>query len=277
MAIPRAPHDISQSSREGFAVVHRKHKRRQLAYGPAITDVDEVFAVVGGEVEIFAEGAWRAAPAGSFACIARGQRHGVRGRAGSSAEVRILNIIFDAPARWRNGMPRTPVVLPTVWWRRLLDLEASAGFDARGQRVLRLEEVRAFIAALARSGILGSPATSWSGGPVRPDTGADWMSTWTAAEDVIRDRASSGLSAAQLARAVHASPTQLRRVFLAARGCSPKDAITGWRIVEAKRLLASGHHTVTQVARLVGYATVQRFTIMFRLKCGITPSAFARG
>jgi AraC family transcriptional regulator len=102
------------------------------------------------------------------------------------------------------------------------------------------------------------------------------MAAWTAAEDVIRARAADGLTAEQLARATHCSPTQLRRVFRAARGTTPKAAITAWRIDEAKRLLAAGRWTATQVAARVGFATPQRFAAVFRRVVGATPGKYAR-
>jgi AraC-like DNA-binding protein len=274
--MPSAPSHplVEQAAREGLAVVHRKHKRRQQIAGSGPAQVDEVFAVLAGEVEVFARGRWRAMRPGALLCIHRGQRHGARASAAHAGEVRLLNILFLAPRRWRAGIPAGAVPLPTVWWRRLLELESSSDFDARGQRVLPLDAVLAFISGLARAGVAGR-RRRWADGPARPDTGSDWMAAWSAAEEIIRERASRGLTAAQLAVAARVSPTQLRRVFHAARGCSPKAAITAWRIDAAKRLLAAGRCTVTQVAERVGYASVQRFTSVFRSRTGKRPSEFA--
>ena len=102
------------------------------------------------------------------------------------------------------------------------------------------------------------------------------METWAAAEDVIRQRGPSGLTADELADAVHVSTAKLRRVFQIARGMSPKQALTRWRIDQAQRLLGNLNLTVTQVAEQVGYSTVQRFCAAFKDATGDTPSEFAR-
>ncbi|HYE07016.1 MAG TPA: helix-turn-helix transcriptional regulator [Planctomycetota bacterium] len=272
--MPSVLRAVVEAAREGNAIVHRKHKRAQQRYGPDRTPVDEVFAVLAGSVECLHGRRWLPAGAGDVVCVRRGRLWGVRARRGGAAtgaatgEVRLLNLMFLARPSWCAGAPSVPTALPAPWWRRLLALEARSGFDAHGQRVLPIAEILDLVGALARAG------RAATGGPVRPHTADDWMATWIRAEEVIRARAAAGLTADQLARAVHCSPTQLRRIFRSARGTTPKAAITAWRVDEARRLLASGRWTATQVAAQVGFATVQRFHAVFRRAVGMTPGAF---
>lgn len=273
-----ASDEAKRAMDEGLAVVHRKHKRQQNSVGPTRAQIDELFVVIDGELEILAGRKWRHAPQHTFACIRRGTYYGIRQKRGHGGRAHIVNVLFRAPDDWRPELPLVPIKLSAPWWRRFADLEARCDFDASGQRVLPCSEVMAFIERLARAASTGSRArkVELRDGPRRPDTGADWMETWARAEDVISQRAAGGLTVDELAAAVNVSPTQLRRVFLAARGIPPKLALTRYRVEQARKLLASGKWNVTQVAEQVGFATLQRFSAVFRTQTGETPTAFAR-
>jgi len=280
-----APPEIRLAYDEGWAVVHRKHKPRQQAVGPGRATGDELFAVLEGELEILADGQWWPAPPRSFALIRKGRRYGIRQRKGHTGSAHIVNILFRTPAGWLSDVSRPPLKLSAPWYRRFVEFEASCGYDARGQRVLANAEVLRFVETLYRAIGAGtrkpqrtaaSHGTRHDGEPRRPDTGADWMETWARAEDVIRERASRGLSVDELAGAVQVSPTQLRRVFLSARGMAPKAALTAYRIQQARMLLTAGQFNATQVAEKVGYSTLQRFSAAFKAATGESPLAFAR-
>jgi AraC-like DNA-binding protein len=279
MALWRTPGEIKRAMKEGLAIVHRKHKRRQQKVGPQICPMDELFVVVNGEIEVRLEGRWHPAPPRSLTCIRRGQYYGIRQRPGYDDSAQIVNILFRAPKAWNHGLPRPPLRLPAPWWRRVMDLEAKCDFDASGQRVLPLAEVTGFIERLAHAAV--NPETKRESaalrdGPRRPDTGAEWMEVWAQAEDTIRERAGAGLTVEELAAAVHVSPTQLRRVYQSARGIAPKTALTQFRIDEAKRLLGSGKWNATQVSEKTGFTTLQRFSAVFKSVTGQSPSEYAR-
>src|SRR5262249_23536593 len=108
--------------------------------------------------------------------------------------------------------------------------------------------------------------------PRRSDTVGDWVDTWMKAEDVIRTRSGEGLTVDELAAAVDVSPTPLRRVLHLARGHTPKKALSEWRVTEARRLLKTGNYNVTQIARMVGFSSVQHFSFVFKSLTGTPPS-----
>ncbi|MGH7142675.1 MAG: helix-turn-helix domain-containing protein [Planctomycetota bacterium] len=110
----------------------------------------------------------------------------------------------------------------------------------------------------------------------RLDTAAGWIEQWVAAEEIIQARGCDGLTVDELAEAVHVSGPTLRRIFHAACGCTPKQALTRFRIDHARRLLASGKWNVTQVAQRTGYSSVQRFSAAFHAATGESPAQFAR-
>jgi AraC-like DNA-binding protein len=259
----------------GFAVVNRKHKQRQGSWGPTLAECDELFIVLRGTLEFYMGERWVVAPPRSLGYFPEGVRYGIRHQADDRSEAHVVSILFRPPRGWKPQFPAEPVSLPGPWLQRFLDLEGSCDYNEYAMRVLPVDKVIAFVDNLA--GASGRRTRAREAiDPKRADTEADWMEIWARAEEVIRQRAGEGLTVAELAEAVHASPTQLRRVFVAARGQSPKAALTAWRIDEAKRLLASGECNVAETAKRVGFATVQRFCAVFKASIGKSPGAFAR-
>ncbi|HYF48451.1 MAG TPA: helix-turn-helix transcriptional regulator, partial [Planctomycetota bacterium] len=206
----------------------------------------------------------------------RNEVYGVEHGGDDSGTHQILTILFRAPKGWDCGIPRVPLRMSPVWWRTLMSLEDWCDFDLYGQRVIGTDRLLQFLENFSIAGLAQRKARSREDAPRRPDTEAEWMETWAAAEDVIRQRAGSGLSADELADAVHVSPAKLRRVFQIARGMSPKEALTKFRIEQAQKLLMHRNLTVTQVAAQVGYSTVQRFCAAFKQISGETPGEFIR-
>jgi AraC-like DNA-binding protein len=265
---------LEDTLRDGAAVIVRKHKQRQEHLRPPTsTSVDHFYAVVAGDLEIHAAGRWWPAPPRSLAFLSRSVPYGIRQRKGYAGAVKVVLIYLQAPASWRPAMGAAPVRIPETWWRRLMDLESGADFNAYGRRVLPAAAVMRFVDRL--SDAVTSFADAMAVGRRRPGTAADWMETWSKAQDVIAARAASGLTVEQLAQAVHLSTMQLRRVYRAASGASPKAALTAWRIARAKQLLAAGKLTAAQVASAVGFTTPQRFSTAFKTACGETPGRFA--
>jgi AraC-like DNA-binding protein len=263
---------LSASFRAGAAVIVRKHKSRQKPLAPGPRDIDHLYVVVAGELEIFKQGRWWPAPARTLTWLPRGVTYGIRQKPGYRGPVKVLIIQFLPPRSWMPTVGQTPTPVHEVWWRRLLDLESEAEFDAFGQRVVRMSAVMRFIARM--SAATAAVARS-AQAPKRTSTASDWLAIWTRSQDVIAERAAAGLTVEELARAVHVSVVQLRRIYGAVEARSPKAAVDAWRIIRAKKLLAAGAHSAAQVARLVGFSTAQRFSTAFKAACGMTPGKFA--
>ncbi len=272
--------EIEDAIAAGAGVVIRKHRYHGSGgrFGPGTSGTDEIYALIHGEDELLMDGAWCHAVARSMAFFRRDEVYGIRHGSDGSGTHQILTILFRAPKNWQCGIPRTPMRLPPVWWRTLMSLEEHCDFDVHGQRVLALPRIIEFLENFSVAGLTGRGAgvRSRPVSPRRPDTEADWMETWAAAEDIIRQRASAGLTADELADAVHVSPAKLRRVFHVARGVSPKIALTAWRIEQSQKLLMYQNMAVTEVAARVGYTTVQRFCAAFKQISGVTPTEYGR-
>jgi len=272
--------DIEAAIAAGFGVVIRKHQYSRFggSFGPGTSGTDEIYAIIHGRDRLFLEGAWHSAGSRTMAFFRRDEVYGVEHGSDGSGTHQILTILFRAPRGWQCGVPRAPARMSPIWWRTLMSLEDLCDFDAHGQRVIGTSRLIEFLDNYSAAGMSprGLRGAGHENSPRRPDTEAGWMETWAAAEDVIRQRAGSGLTADELAEAVHVSPAKLRRVFQTARGLSPKAALTKWRVEQAQKLLAHRNLTVTQVAAQVGYSTVQRFCAAFKQISGQTPGQFTK-
>jgi AraC-like DNA-binding protein len=80
----------------------------------------------------------------------------------------------------------------------------------------------------------------------------------------------------QAAREACYSPFHFHRLFLTAFGETPHDFLTRRRMEHAKRLLASGEMTVTEVCLEAGYGSLGSFSTKFHRVVGYTPSAYQR-
>ncbi len=79
-----------------------------------------------------------------------------------------------------------------------------------------------------------------------------------------------------LAQALHLSPRQLQRLFVARLGATPAQLHATRRILLAKQLLTETTLPVTQVALAAGFNSLRRFNSAFRSGCGMPPSALRR-
>jgi len=272
--------EIEDALSAGFGVAIRKHQYSRFngSFGPGTSGTDEIYAVIHGNDRLYLNGQWRSAGARTMAFFRRNEVYGVEHGSDGSGTHQILTILFRAPESWQCGVPRLPIRMSPIWWRTLMSLEDLCDYDAHGQRVIATERLLEFLENFSAAGLTQRKGSNpvCEEAPRRPDTEAEWMETWAAAEDVIRQRAGSGLTADELAEAVHVSPAKLRRIFQIARGLSPKAALTKWRVEQAQKLLAHRNLTVTQVASQVGYSTVQRFCAAFKQVSGQTPGEFIR-
>lgn len=73
------------------------------------------------------------------------------------------------------------------------------------------------------------------------------------------------------------SQPYLFRVFKAATGKSPKQYLSDYRLVQAKKLLQESQLSVTEVATSVGYGDVLAFSKFFSARQGISPQRYRNG
>lgn len=92
--------------------------------------------------------------------------------------------------------------------------------------------------------------------------------------DFIRENAHRPeLTAEEIARHFHISPTHLRRIFRSQLNTSPAAALASVRLENAKRMLIARRDLpIGEVAQLCGYRSVYYFSQVFRDAEGLSPS-----
>ncbi len=76
----------------------------------------------------------------------------------------------------------------------------------------------------------------------------------------------------EMAQAAYMSETAFRKRFKTEVGCSPLDYTTRRRVREAKKLLARGGRSITEVAYELGFSSSQYFATVFKRVTGVSPS-----
>lgn len=84
------------------------------------------------------------------------------------------------------------------------------------------------------------------------------------------------LSAEALARVVHLSERQFRRVFLTETGLTPAKAVEQLRLETARHLIERGRHSLEIIARETGFRDRRHLREVFIRKLGISPQSIRR-
>jgi AraC family transcriptional regulator len=92
----------------------------------------------------------------------------------------------------------------------------------------------------------------------------------------IDEHLSELISLATLARLVRLSTFYFCRAFKQSFGVPPHRYHTNRRIEQAKVLLASRKHSVTEIGLSLGFSESSAFTAAFRKATGQTPSSYHR-
>jgi transcriptional regulator GlxA family with amidase domain len=92
--------------------------------------------------------------------------------------------------------------------------------------------------------------------------------------DVMKKNLHHPLEVAELADAVHLSPTHLRRLFKKETGTSLGRYLRQLRLQQAKQLLATTYLSVKEVASRVGISGVSHFVRDFQTEQGIPPAKY---
>jgi AraC-like DNA-binding protein len=96
------------------------------------------------------------------------------------------------------------------------------------------------------------------------------------AREMLRDVADRPLTIDEVAREAAMSPFHFIRQFSALFGDTPHQFRIEARLDRAKRLLAFGNHSVTDVCMEVGFSSLGSFSDLFSRRVGMPPSAYRR-
>jgi AraC-like DNA-binding protein len=96
------------------------------------------------------------------------------------------------------------------------------------------------------------------------------------ARDLLAAEYQSQLLLDHAARQACLSPFHFHRLFRATFGETPHDFLTRIRMDRARRLLASGELTVTEVCMEIGYSSLGSFSTKFQATVGRAPTEYQR-
>lgn len=121
--------------------------------------------------------------------------------------------------------------------------------------------------------LLMAPNGSMLRSLLRHDSHASLVAT---AISHIREGYRETIAVPELARAVGMSPSALHKHFRAVTSTTPLQFQKDLRLLEARRLLMAGQHTVSDVAYEVGYESPSQFSREYTRKYGAPPSSELR-
>jgi AraC-like DNA-binding protein len=96
------------------------------------------------------------------------------------------------------------------------------------------------------------------------------------ARDLLVEQVDPPLSIADIARDAQMSPSHFIHQFEAVFGRTPHQFRIDSRLDQARRLLASGDYSVTDVCMEVGFSSLGSFSSLFLRRVGENPSAYQR-
>lgn len=96
------------------------------------------------------------------------------------------------------------------------------------------------------------------------------------ARDLLAEAPDQVVSIDDLARSAGISPFHFIRQFAAVFGTTPHQFRIERRLEHARRLLARGEHSVTEVCMEVGFSSLGSFSALFTRRVGEAPSAYRR-
>ncbi|GAB4581095.1 MAG: substrate-binding domain-containing protein [Anaerolineales bacterium] len=138
-------------------------------------------------------------------------------------------------------------------------LERHAGVTLQSKGILSEEEL---IAALNRS-LVGTDT-------LPPETSALAKRTIS----YLHQNYTRPLARWEIAESIGVNEDYLSRVFKRELGITPWEYLNRYRVFRAKEILTSGHDSVGEVARKVGFSDAAYFSRVFRQVVGVSPGQF---
>jgi AraC family transcriptional regulator len=108
------------------------------------------------------------------------------------------------------------------------------------------------------------------------DTAHDWVRAVRRSIGTMRQNLGDDHSLQSLACSAWLSPFHFHRVFHQVTDSTPARFLAAWRMAEAKRMLAYGQASVTDICMQVGYSSLGTFTSQFTRMVGMPPGRFRR-
>lgn len=114
-----------------------------------------------------------------------------------------------------------------------------------------------------------------SNGGIRGSAGRLSRHALRAVEEYIHAHLDQNVALADLADVAHLSEFHFARLFKQTTGMPPHQFVIHQRVERAKRLIAAGRHSLSQIAIEVGFSDQSQLNRHFKRLVGVTPKRFA--
>ena len=157
--------------------------------------------------------------------------------------------------------------------------DVAAGSDGTGTadeadgREIALLEIQAAVRRVLRASSRATPALLADGAGSVP---AERLRQVSAMAQFVRDHHRSELRIADVAAAVHLTPSHAMTVFRRTVGVTLGQYVTMCRVAEAQRLLLTTSLRVTEIAEEAGFGSLSSFYEHVSSACGMTPREYRR-
>ncbi|MFI2486497.1 helix-turn-helix domain-containing protein [Promicromonospora kroppenstedtii] len=242
-----------------------------------------------GRLEYLFGGSGLRVEAGEVALFWGGTPHQLVHPCATPTDVSWVHIPLTEVLRWALPtehvavlLSARPVVVPAaVLVRDVAALFASWHRDVLdgGHRTVVMLEAQAFVRRVLDSpaGPAGAagPAGSGPGAAEVPLSGA--AARATAMAQYVAEHYREPITATDVARAVHLSPSHAMTLFKRVVGTTVGAYIARCRVAEAQRLLITSDRTAAEIAHAAGFTAQSSFYDTFRQVCGVAPGDYRRG
>jgi len=256
-------------------VMHRPHRHDDL----------ELNLVHSGRLDYLFGGSYLRVEAGQVALFWGGTPHqlvdpGATPTDGSWVHIPLAEVLSWAlPTEQVAVLLRArPVVVPAAALvRDVAALFASWHHDVLdgGQHTVVMLEAQAFVRRVLAGATREEPESGPSAECVPlPQSGATERAT--AMAQFVAENYRSPITAADVAGAVHLSPSHAMTLFKRVIGTTVGTYIARCRVAEAQRLLITSDRTTAEIAHAAGFTAQSSFYDTFRQVCGVAPGTYRR-
>lgn len=256
-------------------VMRRPHRHDDL----------ELNLVHAGRLEYLFGGAYLRVEAGEVALFWGGTPHQLVDPGATPTDVSLVHIPLTEVLSWALPTEQVAVLLrarpvvvqATVLVRDVAGLFASWHVDVQdgGRETVVLLEAQAFVRRVLEG---AARDDAESGPPVTsaqvPHSGAAGRAA--AMAQFVAEHYRSPITPADVARAVHLSPSHAMTLFKRVVGTTIGTYIARCRVAEAQRLLITSDRTTAEIAHASGFTAQSSFYETFRQVCGVAPGDYRR-
>ena len=94
--------------------------------------------------------------------------------------------------------------------------------------------------------------------------------------DYMQENLNRGFSFSDISKVANYSPYYFIRIFKSETGKSPYEYLLELRMQKAKDLLEDNNHTITEICFMCGFNNPSHFTLSFKKRSGVTPTAYRK-